>query len=86
MKLFYFLTAFAAANGTSRLVRAPNTAWVDRLDELKRIGDTCPHNLPTRANGKSVGRHITRKLDAAYSKAKEACQKQQQACIDEYAR
>merc|ERR1711937_520615 len=79
MKLFYFLTAFAAANE-----RAPNTDWIGRLDELKRIGDTCPHDLPTRANGKTVGRHITRKLEAAHNRAKAACQKQQQVCIDTY--
>merc|ERR1711937_652687 len=81
MKLFYFLTAFAAANE-----RAPNTDWIGRLDDLKRIGETCPNDLPTRANGKAVGRHITRKLENAHKKAKEACQRQQQACIDEYGR
>merc|ERR1711937_12784 len=79
MKLFYFFTAFAAANE-----RAPNTDWIGRLDDLKRIGETCPNDLPTRANGKAVGRHITRKLENAHKKAKEACQRQQQACIDEY--
>merc|ERR1712176_1568882 len=79
MKLFYFFTAFAAANE-----RAPNTDWIGRLDDLKRIGETCPKNLPLRANQKPVGRHITRKMENAHKKAKKACQRQQQACIDEY--
>merc|ERR1712176_1488834 len=79
MKLFYFFTAFAAANE-----RAPNTDWIGRLEDLKRIGETCPKNLPLRASQKPVGRHITRKMENAHKKAKKACQRQQQACIDEY--
>merc|ERR1712050_96353 len=85
MKLFYFLTAFAAAKDSSRHARAPNTDWLTRLEDLKRIGDTCPQNLPLRgSNQKPVGRHITRKIDFAYTAAENVCRMQQQVCIDEF--
>ena len=84
MKLFYFFAAIVAAKDNARSRRAPNTAFVDRLEELQRIATTCPGNLPIRATQKPVGRHITRKLEQIHSKAKKLCQVQQQVCIDAY--
>merc|ERR1712050_70305 len=76
MKLFYFLVAVASAND------AWETFEKLELSELRRIGGTCPSNLPIRPSQRPVGSHITRKLEAADVKVEERCRKEPQICKD----